>query len=83
MTLTADAFGWMARALRNVANKSANGRIAMVLEGGYDLVALESGLLAATRGMIDGTAVDILRDPDHDDVARASRVAQSAWKTVG
>ena len=50
MALSADAFGWMARALRGVADKSADGRIALVLEGGYDLVALEAGLLAATRG---------------------------------
>ena len=62
MTLSADAFGWMARALRGVADKSAEGRIALVLEGGYDLVALEAGLLAATRGIVDGTAVDIARD---------------------
>ena len=42
MTLTSEAFGWMGRALRRVADASAGGRIAMVLEGGYDLVALES-----------------------------------------
>ena len=39
MTLSADAFGWMARGLRSIADKSAEGRIALVLEGGYDLVA--------------------------------------------
>ena len=83
MTLSADAFGWMARALRGVADKCAEGRIALVLEGGYDLVALESGLLAATRGMVEGTAVDIARDPDSEDVTRASLVAHEAWKTVG
>ena len=75
MTLSADAFGWMARALRGVADKSAEGRIAIVLEGGYDLVALEAGLLAATRGIVEGTAVDIARDADTDDIARASKVA--------
>lgn len=83
MTVSADAFGWMARALRGVADKSAGGRIAMVLEGGYDLVALEAGLLAATRGIVDGTAVEIARDPDCDDITRASKVAHDAWKTVG
>ncbi len=82
MTLSADAFGWMARELRGVAEKSAEGRIAMVLEGGYDLVALEAGLLAATRGIVEGTALDIARDPDHHDIARASRAAHDAWKTV-
>jgi acetoin utilization deacetylase AcuC-like enzyme len=82
MTLSADAFGWMARALRRVADKSAQGRIAMVLEGGYDLVALENGLLSATRGMIEGAAVDIARNVDHEDVERASNVAQEAWKVA-
>jgi acetoin utilization deacetylase AcuC-like enzyme len=82
MALSADGFGWMARSLRQVADKSADGRIAMVLEGGYDLVALEAGLLAATRGIIEGTAVEIARDVDHKDIARASRVAKQAWKTV-
>ena len=82
MTLSADAFGWMARALRGVADRTAEGRIAMVLEGGYDLVALEAGLLSATRGMIEGTAVEIARDPDHDDIARASKAARDTWKIV-
>jgi len=82
MTLSADAFGWMGRALRKVADASAEGRIAVVLEGGYDLVALESGLLAATRGVVEGTSLEIPRDVDHEDLARASRVAKETWKTV-
>jgi len=83
MTLSAAAFGWMARALRGVADRTAEGRIAMVLEGGYDLIALEAGLLAATRGIVEGTAVEIARDPDSEDIARASAVAHDVWKTVG
>ncbi len=38
--LTTEAFGRMADALTEVADESADGRIAMVLEGGYDLTAL-------------------------------------------
>jgi acetoin utilization deacetylase AcuC-like enzyme len=83
MTLTEGAFGWMARELRKVADRSAEGRIAMVLEGGYDLVALESGLLAATQGMLERTAVEIARDADDDDVSRASDAARGRWKRVG
>ncbi len=82
MTLSADAFGWMGRELRRIADRTAKGRIAMVLEGGYDLVALESGLLAATKGMVEGTAVDIARDVDHGDVARASLVARETFHHV-
>jgi acetoin utilization deacetylase AcuC-like enzyme len=82
MALSADAFGWMARELRRVADESAGGRMLMALEGGYDLVALEAGLLAATRGIIEATAVEIARDVDHEDIARASRAAKQAWHDV-
>lgn len=82
MTLSAEAFGWMARALRGVADASAQGRIALVLEGGYDLVALESGLLAATKGIVEGSATDIAR-ADSDDVALASKITAQCWKSAG
>jgi acetoin utilization deacetylase AcuC-like enzyme len=82
MELTPAAFGWMARELRRVADRSADGRVLLVLEGGYDLVALEAGLLAATRGLLEGTAVEIARDVDHEDLDRAARVAKEAWKNV-
>ncbi|MCA9585424.1 MAG: histone deacetylase [Myxococcales bacterium] len=80
MTLTADAFGWMARELRRVADRHAGGRIALVLEGGYDLIALETGLLAATRGIVEGVGIDIPRDVDAADIGRAQAVAERAWK---
>ncbi len=83
MTLSADAFGWMARALRGVADTSAQGRIALVLEGGYDLVALEAGLLAATKGIVEASAPEIARDPDSDDVGRAAAVAKTTFKSAG
>ncbi|MDF2691686.1 MAG: Acetylspermidine deacetylase [Labilithrix sp.] len=82
MALSADAFGWMARALRRVADRSAGGRVLLTLEGGYDLVALEAGLLAATRGIVEGTAVEIARDVDHEDIDRASRIARQTWHDV-
>jgi acetoin utilization deacetylase AcuC-like enzyme len=82
MSLSADAFGWMAREIRKIADKSADGRVLLALEGGYDLVALEAGLLAATRGIVEGTAVEIARDVDHEDIARASRVAKQTWRSV-
>lgn len=83
MSLSADAFGWMARQLREVADKSAEGRIVLALEGGYDLVALEAGLLSALRGIIEGSAVEIARDVDHPDLERAARVAKQLWKGIG
>jgi acetoin utilization deacetylase AcuC-like enzyme len=83
MSLSPEAFGWMARALRRVADASAGGRILLALEGGYDLVALESGLLSATGGMCLGNAVDIARVVDHENIDRASNVAKQTWKDVG
>ncbi|MEO7078196.1 MAG: hypothetical protein ABIY38_04825, partial [Rhodococcus sp. (in: high G+C Gram-positive bacteria)] len=65
MELSAEAYGWMARALTGVATRSAGGKIALVLEGGYDLVALESGLARAIDGMAElapRSAEQIARD---------------------
>jgi acetoin utilization deacetylase AcuC-like enzyme len=82
MRLDPAAFGWMARALRGVADKSAKGRIAMVLEGGYDLVALEGGVASAIEGLVNGRAEDVASDPDHADVADAARAARRTWGHV-
>lgn len=83
MTLSSPAFGWMGRELRRIADATAGGKIALVLEGGYDLVALESGLFSAVRGVVDKVADDdIARDPDQEDVDRASHVAKETWKSV-
>ena len=79
MTLTPDAFGWMSRALRDVADKHAEGRIAMVLEGGYDLVALEHGMLSAINGVLRRESTDVERDVDDDDLVRAEATARRAW----
>jgi acetoin utilization deacetylase AcuC-like enzyme len=81
MRLSSAAFGWMGKALRGVADASAGGRVALVLEGGYDLVGLESGLAAAIAGVVRNEAEDIApasRTPQ--DVARAAAVAKRGWK---
>jgi acetoin utilization deacetylase AcuC-like enzyme len=91
MRLSSHAFGWMAAALAAVADRSATGRIAMVLEGGYDLVALERCLASAIDGLMGGPAVDLggpspappTRAPDDPDVARAAVAARRAWRVVG
>jgi acetoin utilization deacetylase AcuC-like enzyme len=44
MLLEAPAYGWMTAALGKIADKSAQGRVALLLEGGYDLPALEASL---------------------------------------
>jgi acetoin utilization deacetylase AcuC-like enzyme len=45
------AYAAMAAALAAVARESAGGRIALILEGGYDLSAIELSLAAALRGL--------------------------------
>ncbi|MGO9714626.1 MAG: histone deacetylase [Polyangiaceae bacterium] len=90
MEVTAEAFGWMASRLNEVAAKSAKGRIALVLEGGYDLVSLESGLtrsIAGIAGAESGTPSQspppsVARQPDHPDLERALRGAAKAWGKV-
>jgi acetoin utilization deacetylase AcuC-like enzyme len=84
MRLGAEAFGWMAKALAQVADRSANGkgRIALVLEGGYDLVALESCLGSAIEGLLGQGSFDPARAPDHPDVARAREAAKGSWTEV-
>jgi acetoin utilization deacetylase AcuC-like enzyme len=92
MDLSADAFGWMAAKLAKVAEKSAKGRIALVLEGGYDLVSIEAGLSRAIAGIAapDATLAKALaaREADahqasgREDVARARAGAKRAWAKV-
>jgi acetoin utilization deacetylase AcuC-like enzyme len=52
MQLTEVAYGWMARAVRQIADETAGSRVGLVLEGGYDLAALEASMAAATRGVL-------------------------------
>jgi acetoin utilization deacetylase AcuC-like enzyme len=52
MALTAEAYRSMASALREVASASAGGRVALFLEGGYDLAALEASLGASIEGLL-------------------------------
>jgi acetoin utilization deacetylase AcuC-like enzyme len=81
MRLSAAAFGWMGKQLRAVADASAAGRIALVLEGGYDLVGLEAGLAAAIAGAVRGEAEEIAQgQTTPDDVTRAATVARESWK---
>ena len=83
MELSPEAFGWMARALARVAAAApAAGQMALVLEGGYDLVALEGGVRSAIQGMVEDVATEPGRAPDDEGVERAARAAQKAWAGV-
>jgi acetoin utilization deacetylase AcuC-like enzyme len=82
MELSADAFGWMARQVARLAERSAKGRMALVLEGGYDLVALEAGLRSAIEGMLCDRAFELPRAPDDASVLRAAEWARKSWPVV-
>jgi acetoin utilization deacetylase AcuC-like enzyme len=82
MELSANAFGWMARELARRTARSTKGRMALVLEGGYDLVALEAGLDHAILGMLAGRA-EAITPSDDDGVTRAAQWAKKAWTHVG
>lgn len=83
MELSPEAYGWMAQAIARVTDTSSRGRIALVLEGGYDLVALEGGMRSAVEGMVGaGHVADPGRAPDDEGVERAAKAAQKAWAGV-
>jgi acetoin utilization deacetylase AcuC-like enzyme len=87
MELTPAAFGWMARALRRVVEGAGAKGMALVLEGGYDLVTLEAGLRSAVQGMALGAAVEVdarAREQAASDEAleRAAQAARKAWAGV-
>ncbi|MGD0676202.1 MAG: histone deacetylase [Polyangiaceae bacterium] len=82
MLLTPSSFGWMARELGQIAHLTAQGRMALVLEGGYDLVALEAGLKSAVEGMVADRAEDLARAPNDESVERAATAARRFWPTV-
>jgi acetoin utilization deacetylase AcuC-like enzyme len=81
------AFHWMAASLAAVADRSATGRIALVLEGGYDLRSLERCLASAIVGLMGPSSggaplASPARAPDDPDVARAAHAARRAWRCV-
>jgi acetoin utilization deacetylase AcuC-like enzyme len=81
MEVSSDGFSWMAREIAKIASTHAEGKMALVLEGGYDLIALESGLGGATSAMLGGGANDlpVLEGPD-DDIDRAEVEAKRSWR---
>jgi acetoin utilization deacetylase AcuC-like enzyme len=52
LNLKAEDFGWVTRKLMDVADKSANGRIVSVLEGGYDLQGLKESVAAHVTALM-------------------------------
>jgi acetoin utilization deacetylase AcuC-like enzyme len=70
MELSADGFGAMATALVDVAEELGHGRVGFVLEGGYDLSALEAGVAATVRAAL-GERTALPEDPAPERAAAA------------
>ena len=80
MRLSEHAFGSMATAVAKVADRSAAGRVALLLEGGYDLGAIEASLGATIDALLGGA--DTPEQPPtpigsthRDEIDRARRAA--------
>ena len=54
MNVTPAGFGRMTASLMAMAERTASGRLALVLEGGYDLAALREGVRAVLRALANG-----------------------------
>jgi acetoin utilization deacetylase AcuC-like enzyme len=87
MSVTEEGYARMARALTSVACESAGGRIALLLEGGYDLAALEGSLAASlyamaapesAAGELSETA-PIVDSTHRDELLLARRIARQKW----
>jgi acetoin utilization deacetylase AcuC-like enzyme len=59
MNVTEAGFAAMASLLVDLAERHAGGRIALLLEGGYDLQALKHSVAAVLRSMQDPVAADL------------------------
>jgi acetoin utilization deacetylase AcuC-like enzyme len=87
MLLTEAGYAAMTRGLTRAAEKSAKGRIALLLEGGYDLSAIEGSLAASIDAMLgrelgerEAIEAEAPADGRHESELDAARqVARSAW----
>jgi acetoin utilization deacetylase AcuC-like enzyme len=85
MSLSDDGYATMVAELRGVAERHAGGRMAMVLEGGYDLVAVEGSLAASMRALAGAAAEPVAGDVGTRhaaEIASARAVARRAWRDL-
>jgi acetoin utilization deacetylase AcuC-like enzyme len=83
MHLGDEGYGWMASALARLPSRRRRRRAGLVLEGGYDLTAIEASLAAAILGITGGApppgAVDGAVSVRHrEEIAAARQTAEAA-----
>jgi acetoin utilization deacetylase AcuC-like enzyme len=87
MRLDAPAYGWMTARLLHLAEQTASGRLALFLEGGYDLGALEESLAASLRvlGELDaGPDGAPPPEPVHEaEIKRTKKALAANWRVFG
>jgi len=59
MELSDEGFADLCDSVKSIATKHANGRLALLLEGGYDLEGLATSVVACTRVLAGETAPDL------------------------
>ncbi|MFO0550292.1 MAG: histone deacetylase [Polyangiaceae bacterium] len=90
MALSEAGYRVMARALRGLADRVAGGRVAVLLEGGYDLEALEASLAATLEEVARPAAPVTHANPPASEgptsmrhgveLERARKIASSRWR---
>jgi acetoin utilization deacetylase AcuC-like enzyme len=65
MNLTTDAFGYMAAAVKEIADACCQGRLVAALEGGYNLEALSDSVVAILRSFVGEAPprIEVEEDP--------------------
>lgn len=61
--VTTAGFGWMVRRLKGWADELCGGKLALVLEGGYDLDALTASIVASLEALSGAQATDVVGPP--------------------
>jgi acetoin utilization deacetylase AcuC-like enzyme len=85
MRLTAPGYAYMGAALSRVAAASGEGRVGIVMEGGYDLTAIEVSLAATIQGVASSDSPRIegeVSEAHRAEVAAAKAVAARWWPGI-
>jgi acetoin utilization deacetylase AcuC-like enzyme len=77
--LSVAGFGTLTREVRALARQLCEGRLVLLLEGGYDLSALSWGLTATAAALVGAQVVDPLgKSPHSEPTAAVAQLIQAA-----
>jgi acetoin utilization deacetylase AcuC-like enzyme len=83
MRVTTAGFVEMVRRLQTVASEISGNRLALVLEGGYDLTALSSSVVAVVQTLLGDTPRDVLGPPPMGEIPSAKSVIDRVSRLHG